>query len=85
MIAGTMLGLVTLALGNVSIGLGSAGGLLIIGIIIGNRGSVMPTFKRVPAPDRFVLMELGLMLFMAAVGLDAGGGVVEALTSVGPI
>jgi putative transport protein len=85
MIAGTMLGLVTLALGNVSIGLGSAGGLLIIGIIIGYLGSVMPTFGRVPAPARFVLMELGLMLFMAAVGLNAGGGVVEALTSVGPI
>jgi putative transport protein len=85
MIAGTMLGLVTLALGNVSIGLGTAGGLLIIGIIIGYLGSVMPTFGRVPAPARFVLMELGLMLFMAAVGLNAGGGVVEALASVGPM
>jgi putative transport protein len=85
MIAGTLLGLVTLALGNVSIGLGTAGGLLIIGIIIGYLGSVMPTFGRVPAPARFVLMELGLMLFMAGVGLSAGGGVVDALTSVGPI
>jgi putative transport protein len=85
MIAGTLLGLVTLALGNVSIGLGTAGGLLIVGIVIGYLGSVMPTFGRVPAPARFVLMELGLMLFMAAVGLNAGGGVVDALTSVGPI
>jgi len=81
MIAGTLLGLVTLALGNVSIGLGTARGLLIIGYL----GSVMPTFGRVPAPARFVLMELGLMLFMAGVGLNAGGGVVDALTSVGPI
>lgn len=85
MIAGTLLGLVTLALGNLSIGLGTAGGLLIIGIIIGYLGSVMPTFGRVPAPARFVLMELGLMMFMAGVGLNAGGGVVDALTSVGPI
>lgn len=84
MIAGTLLGLVTLALGNVSIGLGTAGGLLIIGIIIGYLGSVKPTFGRVPAPARFVLMELGLMLFMAAVGINAGGGVVDALMSVGP-
>ncbi|MCP3869817.1 MAG: hypothetical protein GY703_17330 [Gammaproteobacteria bacterium] len=44
----------------------------------------MPTFGRVPAPARYVLMELGLMLFMASVGLSAGGGVVDALTSVGP-
>lgn len=85
MIVGTLLGLVTLALGNVSIRLGTAGGLLIIWIIIGYLGSVMPTFSRVPTPARFVLMELGLMLFMAAVGLNAGGGVVEALTFVGAI
>ena len=85
MIAGTLIGLVTIALGDISIGLGTAGGLLIIGIIIGYLGSVIPTFGRVPAPARFVLMELGLMLFMAGVGLNAGGGVVEALTSVGPV
>lgn len=84
MIGGILLGLVTLALGDFSIGLGTAGGLLIVGIVIGYMGSVMPTFGRVPAPARYVLMELGLMLFMAAVGLSAGGGVVEALTSVGP-
>jgi putative transport protein len=85
MIAGTLLGLVTLQFGEVSIGLGTAGGLLIIGIIIGYLGSVMPTFGRVPAAARYVLMELGLMLFMAAVGLNAGGGVIEALASVGPL
>ena len=84
MIGGTLIGLITIALGNLSIGLGTAGGLLIVGIVIGYLGSVMPTFGRVPAPARYVLMELGLMLFMAAVGLNAGGGVVEALTSVGP-
>jgi putative transport protein len=85
MIAGTMLGLVTIALGNLSIGLGTAGGLLIVGIIIGWLGSVMPTFGRVPAPARYILMELGLMMFMAAVGLSAGGGIVEALASSGPL
>ena len=84
-IAGTMLGLVTVALGNISIGLGTAGGLLIVGIIIGWLGSVMPTFGRVPGPARYVLMELGLMLFMAAVGLNAGGGIIKALTSSGPV
>ena len=84
MIAGTLLGLVTLQLGKVSIGLGTAGGLLIVGIIIGYLGSVMPTFGRVPAAARYVLMELGLMLFMAGVGLNAGGGVIQALASVGP-
>jgi putative transport protein len=45
----------------------------------------MPTFGRVPAPARYILMELGLMMFMAAVGLNAGGGIVEALASSGPL
>jgi len=85
LIAGTMLGLLMISFGTISVGLGSAGGLLIVGIIIGYLGSVMPTFGRVPAPARLVLMELGLMMFMASVGLNAGGGVVAALTSVGPM
>ena len=85
MIAGTLLGLVTLRLGEVSIGLGTAGGLLVVGILIGYLGSVMPTFGRVPGAARSVLMELGLMLFMAGVGLNAGGGIVAALASVGPL
>jgi putative transport protein len=85
MIVGTLLGLVTLRLGEVSIGLGTAGGLLVVGIMVGYLGSVMPTFGQVPAAARYVLMELGLMLFMAGVGLNAGGGVVAALASVGPL
>jgi hypothetical protein len=40
MIAGTLLALVTVTLGNLSIGLGTAGGLLIVGIIIGWLGSM---------------------------------------------
>ncbi len=85
MIGGILLGLVMINLGDISVGLGTAGGLMIAGIIIGYLGSVMPTFGRVPAAARYVIMELGLMLFMAAVGLNAGGGVVAALTSVGPL
>lgn len=84
LIAGILLGMVMVKLGNFSVGLGSAGGLLVSGIVIGYLGSVMPTFGRVPAPARMVLMELGLMIFMAAVGLHAGGGVVDALFSQGP-
>ena len=37
-----------------------------------------------PAPARSFLMDFGLVLFMAEVGLKAGAGAVEALTSVGP-
>ncbi len=55
------------------------------GYLIGFLRSAYPTFGRVPAPARFILMQLGLMLFMASVGLEAGAGVVAALASFGPL
>jgi putative transport protein len=81
---GVGLGMILIKIGNLSVGLGSAGGLLLTGILFGFLRSVHPTFGRIPAAARFILMELGLMMFMASVGLKAGGGVVEALTSMGP-
>jgi putative transport protein len=83
--AGVALGMIFIKVGNISLGLGMAGGLLITGILIGFTSSLNPTFGRVPQPARYLLMELGLMLFMARVGLNAGGGFLDALTSVGPI
>jgi len=38
----------------------------------------------VPRAARYLLRELGLMLFMAQVGLNAGGGILDSLASVGP-
>jgi putative transport protein len=83
--AGAALGLILFKVGNVSIGLGMAGGLLLMGILIGFASSLNPTFGRVPQPARYLLMELGLMLFMTRVGLSAGGGILETLMSVGPV
>lgn len=36
-----------------------------------------------PAAARWLLMEFGLLLFMASVGLGAGAGIADALKSVG--
>ena len=82
--AGVLLGTIMVKVGNVSIGLGSAGGLLLVGIVIGFLRSIYPTFGGVPAAARSVLMEFGLVLFMAGVGLQAGGGIVEGLRAAGP-
>ena len=82
---GILLGMVLWKFGTISIGLGSAGGLLISGILIGFFSSIRPTFGRVPAAARFILMEIGLMLFMTSVGLKAGAGIWEALMANGPV
>jgi len=83
-VAGILVGLILLKLGSVSIGLGSAGGLLLIGIFFGFLRSMRPTFGGVPPAARNILMEFGLVMFMAGVGLKAGGGIVEGFTSAGP-
>ena len=81
--AGIALGTVSVSFGAVTIGLGMAGGLLLTGLLIGFLRSIWPVFGRVPSAARWVLMELGLLIFMAGVGLNAGGGIVEVIQSAG--
>jgi putative transport protein len=81
---GILLGLFVFKVGGLAIGLGSAGGLLLMGILIGYLSSLNPTFGRVPGAARYLFKELGLTLMMAAIGLNAGGGIIEGLTRLGP-
>lgn len=82
--AGVLLGMVSIKIAGVSVGLGSAGGLLASGLIIGFLRSVRPTFGRLPDAARWVFMEFGLLIFMAGVGLRAGGDIIETLVNAGP-
>lgn len=84
-VLGLLVGMISMKFGTISIGLGSAGGLLLVGIFVGYLRSLRPTFGRVPPAARYVLMEIGLLLFMVNVGLNAGGGIVDALAEVGPV
>jgi len=84
-VIGLFIGTLSVTLGGISIGLGSAGGLLVTGLFIGYRRSIRPTFGQLPEATRWFLMEFGLLLFMAAVGLRAGGGILEALQEQGVI
>ncbi len=82
--AGIGLGTLAITLGGIRIELGMAGGLLLAGLVIGFLRSLFPIFGQVPSSARWVLTELGLMMFMAGVGLNAGGGIVEVIESAGP-
>jgi len=81
--AGIGLGTVAVTIGGVTIGMGMAGGLLLTGLLIGFLRSIWPVFGRVPSPARWVFMELGLLMFMAGVGINAGDGIVEIFESAG--
>ena len=65
--------------------MGSADGLLTSGLVIGYLRNVYPVFGRMPAAARWILMELGLLLFMTGVGLRAGGEIVETFLATGPV
>lgn len=82
-VLGLGLGSVIVKAGAVSIGLGYSGGLLFSGMLVGFLRAMNPTFGRVPPAARWVLMEMGLMFFMAGVGLKAGGTIIQALGEVG--
>ena len=82
---GVVIGLFAVSVGQLSIGLGSAGGLLTSGLVIGYLRSVHPTFGRLPDAARWILMEFALLLFMAGVGLRAGGNIVETFMAAGPV
>ncbi len=81
--AGVMLGKITIKVGALTMGLGMSGGLLLAGILVGFLRSVHPTFGRVPPAARWIIMELGLLFFMASIGLNAGDEIFVALQSVG--
>lgn len=83
--AGVLLGMLALNVGGIAIGLGTAGGLLASGLAIGYLRSIRPTFGRLPEPARWFLMEFGLLIFMAGVGLRAGGSIIPTLQASGPM
>lgn len=82
--AGVFLGMVSFKVGEARIGLGSAGGVLVVGLVFGLINSYRPAFGRFPEGARYVLSQLGLLLFMAGVAVSAGGDIVETLRAVGP-
>ena len=80
---GLLIGTFTITVAGVSVGLGVAGGLLAAGLVIGYLRALHPTFGRVPGAVRWIFMELGLLAFMAGVGLRAGAGILEMLAESG--
>ena len=82
---GVIIGLFAITIGQLSIGLGSAGGLLASGLAIGYLRGIYPTFGRLPRAAQWILMEFGLLIFMAGVGLRAGADIIETFVAAGPV
>lgn len=59
--------------------LGLAGGPLLVAILLSRVGRVGPLVFWLPISANFMLREIGIALFLAAVGLRSGAGFVETL------
>ena len=83
--AGILLGVLKFSAGGVPIGLGTAGSILVVGLVAGWARSRYPVFGAIPEPAQRLLMDIGLIVFIAVIGLTAGPHAVEAYrTSGGP-
>ncbi len=79
-----VVGLVKIPLaGSLSLGLGIAGGPLIVGMIMGYWGRLGRVVGHMPKAARLLVGEIGLYLFLAVAGCASGGAFVETLRSGG--
>jgi putative transport protein len=81
--AGMVLGLIKLNAAGISLGLGTAGSILVVGLIAGWGRSRYPVFGSIPEPAQRLLADIGLIVFIAIVGMHAGPHAVEALHTSG--
>ena len=82
---GAFLGLATIRIGGIEVGLSLAVGVLLTGLVLGWLRSVFPVRARVPPAGIWLLQSLGLTTFLACVALNAGPTFVAGVRSAGPM
>jgi putative transport protein len=82
-VLGVLIGIPALMFKGVAIGLGTSGGVLMMGLILGYLRSRNPVFGKLPAAAGWLLETLGLNTFIAIVGLGAGLSFVSGLKTFG--
>lgn len=80
---GGLIGLPALHLTRLSIGLGLPVGVLLASLVAGWLHSIKPAVSRVPEPIVWLLSTLGLTVFIASIGINAGPGFVHGVRSSG--
>ncbi len=85
-IFGYILGKITIPLpGGASFSLGTSGGPLLAGLIMGHFAHIGPVSISVPKNTLSVVREVGLGLFLMGAGTEAGAGFIEVLKDQGVV
>lgn len=83
-VSGLALGAIKIPLfGGTSFSLGTTGGVLIMGLILGHFGRMGKLSLEVPESTLKLLRELGLMLFLLGAGFEGGVNLVSSLEGEG--
>jgi len=82
---GLLVGLVSVPLpGGIKLGLGAAAGPLVVGMVLGRVERTGPIVWNLPTSANLTIRQLGLLLFLATVGLASGQAFAsQALSSLG--
>lgn len=82
-VAGTLLGLISVNVGGIPVTLGVGGGVLVSGLCFGWMHTRYPVFGAMPQSAQWILSEFGLSAFAAVIGLSAGSKAVAAIQQQG--
>ncbi|RBL88059.1 aspartate-alanine antiporter [Chitinophaga flava] len=82
-VLGTLVGAMSVHIGNVPVELSTSGGALLAGLFFGWLRSVNPRLGYIPPSSQWVLTKLGLHVFIAMVGLSASDGFLLGLKQEG--
>ena len=82
-LAGALIGLPYLMVGNVKLTLSVSVGALVAGLVFGWVRSVRPVFGNIPQPTLQFMIDFGLAAFVAGAGLQAGPEFVHAVKTLG--
>ncbi|RNE49530.1 aspartate:alanine exchanger family transporter [Corynebacterium alimapuense] len=81
MTIGVAIGMIAIPLpGGSDLKLGSAGGPLVVALILGALGRTGPIVWQIPYGANLALRQIGITLFLAAIGTTAGAGFRQALS-----
>ncbi len=81
---GVLIGLIPISLfGLQSFTLGLSGGLLLVSLLLGHFGRIGKIVGRIPIASRLLMMELGLVFFLANAGIKAGSSFMETVQEYG--
>ena len=82
-VVGSLVGLVTINVAGVPLGLSAGVGTLLAGLVCGYLRATHRTFGGIPAPALWIFNNVGLNGFIAGIGFNAAAGLVAGLKTYG--